>query len=138
MVEEPQLQIHGTQTSFFVKMQNEVDYRKNKSISFLWNVMDRKTLFLSASKLSPFRDRLGAMAAFRKTQKNTHENFPERIFTDSLLSYVRAPYMNTKGWNVKHIKNCEVNKGHDKTNDRIERMNGTFRERVKVENLVSK
>jgi len=117
----------------FVKMQNGVDYRKNKSISFLWNVMDRKTRFMLASKVSPLRDRAGALQAFREAQKNAHGNYPEQIFCDSLGSYNGVPYMKVKDWNPKLIQNCGVNKGHDKTNNRIERANGTLRERIKVQ-----
>ena len=129
----PQLSESWHADELFVKMQNGVDYRKNKSISFLWNVMDRKTRFLLASKLSPLRDRAGALSAFREAQRNAHGNYPEQIFTDSLASYNGVPYMNTPKWNPKLVKNCGVNKGYDKTNNRIERLNGTLRERVKVQ-----
>ena len=61
----------------FVKMRNGVDYRKNQSIAFLWNVMDRRTRFLLASKLSSLRDRKGALAAFAEARKNAHGNYPE-------------------------------------------------------------
>jgi len=117
----------------FVKMQNGIDYRKNKSISFLWNVMDRKTRYLLASKVSPLRDHYGALQAFREARENAHGNYPERIFTDSLQSYNKIPYMRGEGWNPKLVKNCGVNKGYDKTNNRIERLNGTCRERIKVQ-----
>src|SRR5271165_2695120 len=41
--------------------------------------------------------------------------------------------MKVKDWNPKLIQNCGVNKGHDKTNNRIERANGTLRDRIKVQ-----
>ena len=106
---------------------------KGKRISFLWNIMDRKTRFLLASKLSQLRDHDGDSRSFREAQKNAHGNYSEAIFCDSLQSYNKVPFMNAKGWNPKLIQNCGVNKGHDKTNNRIERMNGTLRERVKVQ-----
>src|SRR5579872_671060 len=81
---KPQLSESWHADEVFVKMQNGVDYRKNKSISFLWNVMDRKTRFMLASKLSPLRDRAGALSAMREAQKVAHGNFPEQIFCDSL------------------------------------------------------
>ncbi|MGI0080779.1 MAG: IS6 family transposase, partial [Nitrososphaerales archaeon] len=130
---EPELSDTWQADELFVKMQNGIDYRKNKSISFLWNVMDRKTRFLLASKLSPLRDRAAALQAFKEAQKNAHGDYPERIFTDSLASYNGIPYMNAKGWNPKHVSKCGVNKGYEATNNRIERMNGTLRERVKVQ-----
>lgn len=116
----------------FVKMKDGIDYKKVTNIAFLWNVMDRKTRFLLASKLSPHRDRAGALSAFREAQKNAHGNFPETIFTDSLHSYNGIKYMNAKGWNPRHVKICGVNKGYGATNNRIERLNGTCRERIKV------
>jgi hypothetical protein len=72
------------------------------------------------------------MAAFSEAQKNAHGNFPETVYTDSLLSYARFANMRVIGWNPKLVRNCGVNKGHDKTNNRIERANGTLRERIKV------
>jgi transposase-like protein len=128
----PQLSDTWQADEVFVKMQNGVDYRKNKSISFLWNVMDRKTRFLLASKLSPLRDRAGAQAVFREARKNAHGDFPETVLTDSLNSYNGIKYAKATGWNVNHVKNVGINKPHA-TNNRIERMNGTLRERIKVQ-----
>ena len=131
---EPQLSDSWHADELFVKMRNGVDYRKNQSIAFLWNVMDRKTRFLLASKLSPLRDRTGALNAFREARKVAHGNYPETVFTDSLSSYNGIKYDNrAKNWNIKHVRNCGVSKGHGNTNNRIERMNGTLRERVKVQ-----
>lgn len=63
----------------FVKMRNGIDYRKNNSIAFLWNVMDRKTRCLQASKLSPLRDHIGANRAFDVVRKNAHGDYPDRL-----------------------------------------------------------
>jgi transposase-like protein len=121
---------HGDE--LFVKMRNGIDYRKNKSIAFLWNVMDRKTRFLLASKLSPLRDHKGANQAFAEARKNAHGNYPEKVMTDSLKSYGRIKYNTSANWEISHIKNVGIRKPHA-TNNRIERMNGTLRERVKVQ-----
>ena len=116
----------------FVKMRNGVDYRKNKSIAFLWNIMDRKTRFLLASKLSPLRDRIGARDAFVEARNNAHGNYPEKVLTDAFPSYDRIAYARATGWNIKHIAKMGVNKPHA-NNNRIERCNGTLRERTKVQ-----
>lgn len=130
----PELSDSWHADELFVKMRNGVDYRKNQNIAFLWNVMDRKTRFLLASKLSPLRDRTGALDAFREARKVAHGDYPEIVYTDSLNSYNGIKYDNrAKNWNIKHVKNCGVAKGLHKTNNRIERLNGTLRERVKVQ-----
>lgn len=40
------------------------------TIGYLWNVMDRKTRFLLASKLSKYRDVGGADRAMREAMRN--------------------------------------------------------------------
>ena len=101
-------------------------------MAFLWNVMDRKTRFLLASKLSHFRDHIGANRAFDIARKNAHGNYPETVFTDSAGAYAHIKYSTAKNWEINHIKNSGIRKPHA-TNNRIERLNGTLRERVKVQ-----
>jgi hypothetical protein len=55
-------------------------------MAFLWNVMDRKTRFLIASRLSGRRDKDGAKAAFTEAAKNAHESQPERVLTPSRIA----------------------------------------------------
>ncbi len=124
---------HGDE--LFVKMRNGIDYRKWKHIAFLWNVMDRKTRFLLSSKLSPLRDHIGANQAFDLARKQAHGDYPTFVLTDSAGGYGHIPYANAKGWNVRHVRNIGIRtKSHVHPNqNRIERMNGTLRERVKVQ-----
>ncbi len=123
----------------FVKMKGGIDYktgsRKYEKIAFLWNVMDRKTRFLLSSKLSAYRDHIGANRAFDEARKNAHGNYPEIVTTDSLKSYGHIKYNTSTGWNVKHIENVGIRSKRlpSPNNNRIERMNGTLRERVKVQ-----
>ena len=128
----PQLSDTWHADELFVKMRNGIDYRKNKSIAFLWNVMDRKTRFMLASKLSPLRDHIGANRAFDTARKNSHGDYPETVFTDSAGSYAHIKYSTAKDWEINHVKNVGIRKLHA-TNNRIESMNGTLRERVKVQ-----
>ena len=103
---------------------------KNKGMAFLWNVMDRKTRFLLASKLSSMRDQYGATEGLKEAIKNAHGSTPERIFTDSLKGY-QIPIFDLLP-RTYHIAKSGINKPHA-NNNRIERMNGTLRERVKVQ-----
>ncbi|MFY3739817.1 MAG: transposase-like protein [Candidatus Nitrosomirales archaeon] len=128
----PQLSETWHADELFVKMKGGVSIHKNKGMAFLWNVMDRKTRFLLASKLSTLRDKQGAFAAFKEARANSHGDFPEMIFVDALSSYANVQHANIKGWNPKLIAKAGMNKPHA-NNNRIERLNGTLRERVKVQ-----
>lgn len=132
---EPSLSETWHADEVYVKMRNGIDYKKWKHIAFLWNVMDRKTRFLLASKLSPYRDYQGANQAFAEARKNAHGDYPEFVMTDSLKSYSHVPYNTSKGWEVKLIQNLGIRTKHrvHPNNNRIERMNGTLRERIKVQ-----
>lgn len=70
-----------------LKMHNGQSYKGKSNLAFLWNVMDRKTRFLLASKVSEARDINGAVAVFKEALKNAHENLPEQVFTDSWRAY---------------------------------------------------
>lgn len=67
------------------------------------------------------------MAAFKEAAKNMHGMIPETVYTDALRSYYQAIPKESK-----HVRNCGVGKPHE-TNNPIERLNGTLRERVKVQ-----
>lgn len=120
----------------FVKMKGGITYRnkgaQTKNLAFLWNVMDRKTRFLLASKLSKFRDVAGADRAFREAMSNAKGSQPERVFTDGLNSYKTLMASLPESQRPQHIANAGVRKTHA-NNNRIERLNGTLRERVKVQ-----
>ena len=116
----------------FVKMKGGISIKAGKNMAFLWNVMDRKTRFLLASKLSHFRDHVGANRAFDEARKNAHGNYPETVLTDSAGAYAHIKYSTAANWEINHIKNSGIRKPHA-TNNRIERLNGTLRERVKVQ-----
>lgn len=120
----------------FVKMKGGITYKnrgnETKNLAFLWNVMDRKTRFLLASRLSRFRDVAGADRAFREAINNAKGSQPEKVFTDGLNSYKTVMASLPESQRPQHIANAGVNKRHA-TNNRIERLNGTLRERVKVQ-----
>jgi transposase-like protein len=107
----------------------DTQYGQN-NMAYLWNVMDRKTRFLIASTLTKHRDVGGADRAFREAKRNAHESLPEQVFTDGLKAYrdaVKFGLMRTV-----HVARAGVGKPHA-NNNRVERLNGTLRERVKVQ-----
>ncbi len=116
----------------FVKMKGGKSNKLHKNIAYLWNVMDRRTRFLLASKLSEDRDSVGAIAAFKEALANAQGFPPEYVFTDSLKSYNQAMDVFEVAGKPNHVANSGINKPHA-TNNRIERLNGTLRERVKVQ-----
>ncbi len=68
-----------------------------------------------------------------EAKRNAHDSQPEAIITDAHRSYnegISYAWFNVK--RPKHIARAGLRK-HDATNNRIERLNGTVRERVKVQ-----
>ena len=103
----------------------------NANVAYLWNVMDRESRFLIASKLSEKRDTNGAIQAINQAIHNSHGNLPQIVYTDALRAY-REGIRQTLGNQVDHIAKCGITKPHS-NNNRVERLNGTLRERVKVQ-----
>ncbi|MDV3244904.1 MAG: DDE-type integrase/transposase/recombinase [Nitrososphaerales archaeon] len=128
----PQLSETWHADELFVKMKGGETIKDRKNMAYLWNVMDRGTRFLLASKLSKHRDVGGAARAFMEAKKNAHERQPEKVFTDGLKAYREGLSFAFVQEKPEHIANSGIKKPHA-TNNRIERMNGTLRERVKVQ-----
>jgi transposase-like protein len=102
------------------------------TIAYLWNVMDRRSRFLLASKLSRRREVGGAARAFQEAAKNAHGSEPERIFTDGLKAYSEGIALAPFSKDPEHVARVGIGKPHA-TNNRIERMNGSQRQRFKVQ-----
>ncbi len=128
----PQLSNAWHADELFVKMKGGEFLKDKGSIAFLWNVMDRKTRFLLASKLSKYRDIAGADRAFVEAFLNAGGRMPEKVFTDAHHSYRPAIKLWSVGKRPQHIAKAGIKKPHA-NNNRIERLNGTLRERVKVQ-----
>jgi transposase-like protein len=92
--------------------------------------MDKETRFLLASKVSENRDANGAIAAFQEAIRNANGSLPDAVNIDAHKSYREG--VSTVLPIVEHVAKCGVNKPHA-NNNRIERLNGTLRERVKVQ-----
>jgi len=131
----PQLSETWQADEVFVKMKGgeEIKARKMKNMAYLWNVMDRKTRFLLASRLSQHRNVNGAVGAFNAARKVAHDSQPEKIFADGLNAYPQAmTYWESESGKPELVARMGVGKPHA-NNNRIERLNGTVRERVKVQ-----
>ncbi|MEO9363582.1 MAG: DDE-type integrase/transposase/recombinase [Nitrososphaera sp.] len=99
------------------------------NMGFIWNIMDRETRYLIASKLTQKRDVHAAIAAFKEAAANAHGIAPDTVHTDSLRHY----HSGVKVFpDTKRVENCGIRKRHD-NNNRVERLNGTLRERTKVQ-----
>jgi len=130
----PQLSDTWQADELFVKMKNGVkDTQYNqKSMAYLWNVMDRKTRFLLASRVSTHRNVNGAVGAFNAARKVAKDSQPEKIFADGLSAYPQAMTYWESESRPELVARMGVGKPHA-NNNRIERLNGTLRERVKVQ-----
>jgi putative transposase len=127
----PQLSESWHIDELFVKMKGGEKRKGNANVAYLWNVMDRESRFLIASKLSEKRDTNGAIQAINQAIHNSHGNLPQIVYTDALRAY-REGITKTLGNQVDHIAKCGITKPHA-NNNRVERLNGTLRERVKVQ-----
>lgn len=122
----------------FVRMKGGVQAKNGKSVAFVWNIMDRDTRFLIASKLTEDRGEESAIAAFREAIRNAHayraESKPKEIYTDGHKAYESAisTLFRKKSIRPEHKANSGIAKPHA-NNNRIERLNGTLRERTKVQ-----
>lgn len=123
----PQLSTTWHADELFVKMRGGT--HKSRGIGMVWNVMDRETRFLIVSKLTKDRAATDTTAAFEEAARNAHGIKPVMVLTDSLRHYNIA----TKAVfpDAERVHNCGISKREN--NNRIERMNGTLRERVKVQ-----
>ena len=73
-----------------------------KGLAFLWNVMDKETRFLLASKVSENRDANGAITALQLAIKNAHGNLPNAANTDAHRSY-REGVSTTLPITIEHV-----------------------------------
>jgi transposase-like protein len=121
-----QMKDHKAQTGgHWVADEMQVDVGGQKM--WLWNVMDSETRYILASHLTPRRDAQAARVVFRKAIEAADKP-PKTITTDKLRSYVKpikdimpeARHMQSEGLSA------------DINNNLSERLQGTFRGRVKT------
>ncbi|MGI0013243.1 MAG: IS6 family transposase [Nitrososphaera sp.] len=122
----PQLSKTWHADELFVRVRGGT--HQGRQIGFVWNIMERETRFLIVSKLTTTRSAVDTAAAFEEAQDNAHGIEPEVVFTDSLRHYGSGMKVFP---DAKRIENCGIAKSEN--NNRIERLNGILRERVKVQ-----
>jgi putative transposase len=112
-----------------------VHVRKEKTekghYAWLWNLMDDTTRFWISSKISQRREIADARAVFQDQKQKTGK--PKAIIHDGLPSYNEAfqrEYYTKKNPRVKNIRSISVR--NEGLNSRLERLNGTMRDREKV------
>lgn len=79
----PQLSETWHADGLFVRMKGNSLQGRYKGLALLWNVMDKGTRFLLASRVSENRGASGAVAAFQEAIKNAKHNLPNTINTDA-------------------------------------------------------
>jgi transposase-like protein len=82
------------------------------------DVMDRKTRFLLASKVSEARDINDAIAVFKEAIKNAHDKLPEQVLIDALRAYTQNETFPIK---PEYVAKCGIAKLHNNDN-RMERL----------------
>ena len=99
---------------------------------WLWNMLSREHRFLLAGRISKTRDMDDAKALFAET-RNKMDGLPMQITTDGMLAYPRAInsvfYRNAYP-RVNH--NVAEGIGARRSNNLIERLHNTQKERVKI------
>lgn len=112
-----------------------VHVRKEKidkgNYQWLWNMMDNTTRFWITSKISQKKEVADARAVFQDAKRKTP--MPIAIVHDGLHSYNEAywkEYYTMGGKRVKNIRSISVR--HKGLNQKVERLNGVFRDREKV------
>jgi len=108
---------------------DETTVNVNGHYQWLWNLMDRDTRFLIASKLTQTRREHEATNLFLEAQR-TSGIAPNVLVTDGLESYSAAFNQTFAKKQTKHIRSPRF---IDKANNNlVERLHGTIRERTKV------
>ena len=94
-----------------------------------WNVMDSETRYVLASYLSKNRDTRAATAVMKKAAAASAEP-PKTIKTDKWRAYNRA--IANVFPDAKHVKSEGLGLTAEVNNNRSERLQGTFRQRIKT------
>ncbi len=98
---------------------------------WLWNMMDDTTRFWITSKVSQRREVEDARAVFQDAKSKTPK--PIAIIHDGLRAYTDAfakEYSTLKNPKTRNIRSVSVR--HDGLNQKVERLNGIFRDRERV------
>lgn len=96
---------------------------------WFWEIMDGKTKFLLASHLSDVRKVEDAEKLFREAKMRIKER-PEHIYTDGLWAYRAGFKWTFYSAGTELVQNVGINSRF--TNNVVERLHGTLKDRLKV------
>jgi len=124
---------HSDEMTIFIKKESEKRYHE-----WIWNIMDADTRYLLACKITKTRYIKDARKPLRDAKKRANKR-PQAIVTDGLPAYEKAipnVFYNKQEeiWNPHlRLKDFETKPN----NNIVERLNGTYRERMKVMRALS-
>jgi transposase-like protein len=115
---------------------DEVFTKFGGRLQYVWHLMDAKTRYLLVSQVTPARETKDARAVFRKARRLAGK-VPTEVVTDGLPAYADAFHASfdkpENGPLVKHTREIHISKPEAYAhNNKVERLNGTLRERQKV------
>lgn len=111
---------------------DEMMIKANGDLSWLWNVIDGETRFLLSTLVSKRRSIVEARQVFRRARDQAKAR-PAEMVTDGLWSYKRAftkEFHTIRGTKPRLTHKAGPSKPDH--NNKVERLNGTIREREKV------
>lgn len=112
---------------------DEMKYKNKEQWNWVWNIIDSDTRFLLASTVSDSRYIKDARTVFQQA-KNATPYQPALITSDGLQAYdnaIEKEFRTLHNRNTKHLRAVSLK---DKVNNnKVERLHGTMRERLKVQ-----
>ncbi|MGB7883201.1 MAG: DDE-type integrase/transposase/recombinase [Nitrososphaeraceae archaeon] len=127
-VDEMLLHVRKENNNQLEKKENHTRHRFDNHYSWLWNLMDSKTRFWICSKLSQKRDTASGIAVLKDMKKRAP--LPKAFVHDGLPAYdeaYRKELLTLQNPRVQNIRSVSLR--HEGLNARIERLNGTVRDR---------
>lgn len=115
---------------------DEVFTKFSGKMQYVWHLMDAKTRYLLVSRVTPARTTDDARAVFTEARAKAAKS-PAEVVTDGLPAYKDAfdGSFNASRTNKATVHTREIHLSKPNRypeNNRVERLNGTFRERQKV------
>jgi putative transposase len=110
------------------KKENHTRHKFYNHYSWLWNLMDSKTRFWICSKLSQKRDTASSVAVLKDMKKRAP--LLKAFVHDGLPAYdeaCRKELLSLQNPRVQNVRSVSIR--HERLNAKIERLNGTVRDR---------
>jgi transposase-like protein len=127
-VDEMLLHVRKENNNQLQKKENHTRHRFDNHYSWLWNLMDSKTRFWICSKLSQKRDTASGITLLKDMKKRAP--LPKAFVHDGLPAYDEAYRKELRTIQNPRVQNIRsVSLRHEGLNARIERLNGTVRDR---------